>query len=115
MTDRANEISLCLVSRTCILLVPAKASEIGGTWKMQALKLHIQYPNGSQLEAGVGEPCIPSFWHRDVIRIGGGQFSPAASLFPHRAKRLPFSHMARGAGSVKAELLQLGRKRKKWQ
>ena len=48
------------------------------------------------------------------LGLGEGIFR-TASLFPPQAKRLPFNHTARSAGSVKTELLQLGRKEQKWQ
>lgn len=47
--------------------------------------------------------------HWDLLRA----FYCAASLFPPQAKQLQFNRMARGAGNVKTELLQLGRKDKK--
>lgn len=54
VTDKTNEVSLCLVSRTRILLVPAKALGVWGIWKIQGLSLQMQHPNGSQLKAGSG-------------------------------------------------------------
>lgn len=40
------------------------------------------------------------------LGLGEGIFC-TASLFPPQAKQLPFNHMARSAGSVDTELLQL--------
>lgn len=55
-------------------------------------------------------PVLPAqSGHWDLLRA----FYCAASLLPPRAEQLQFNRMASGAGSVKTELLQLGRKDKK--
>lgn len=113
VTDRTNEVSLCLVSGICILLVPVKALGVWGIWKTEGLSLQIQYPNGSQLEAGSGSASHVS---STVESLGfvEGIFPALLFLFLPQAKQLQLNLMARGTGNVR-ELLQLGRKDTKGQ
>lgn len=93
-----NEISLCLVSTTCILLVPAKASGALGIWKMYEPSLQIQYLHDS--------PTGPREWI--FILVFGTR--KLLHLFRHVPMLCPFSAPGRAISMEQQPRRYLGSK-----